>query len=128
MGEFADYANEDQMQSLEELLEYESGNVTDAEAFECGIIDENGELPEITVWGVHDVHSLKNELDRCELALLRIERARSPEQFWVSNGKLYRPHEMTTQHLKNAVAYSERNGFTGGIVSQMRDELERRSK
>lgn len=117
MGEFADYANEDQAQSLEDLLEYESGQMTDTEAFERGIID-----------GVHDVHSLRAELDRCELAFLRLERARNPEQFWVSGGKLYRPNEMTTQHLKNAVGYSERNGFTGGIVSQMRDELERRTK
>jgi hypothetical protein len=128
MGEFADYANDDQMQSLEELLEYESGNMSDAEAFERGIVGENGELPEITVWGVHDVHSLEAELDRCELALLRLERARKAKQFWVSNGKLYLPHEMTTQHLKNALAYSERNGFKGVIVSQIRDELGRREK
>jgi hypothetical protein len=126
MGEHADASNDEQAQSLEELLEYESGGMSDIEAIEQGILDEDGSIPTNgTTWGVHDVESLVAELDKCDAALLASERrlARQRKQAWVSNGKAYKPSEMTTPHLENAIAYAERKGIKGPIVRALEIEL-----
>jgi hypothetical protein len=129
MGEFADYANDQQMQSLEDLMTYEAGHMSDEAARDCGVIDEDGTLPNITTWGVHDANSLLAELDRCELLLASSTRPRLPvkkERVWVSGGKVCVPSEMTTLHLKNAIAYAERNGMNCEAVEALRAELQRR--
>jgi hypothetical protein len=129
MGEFADYANDEQMQSLEELMLYESGGISKHEAMERGILDEDGSIPtHVTIWGVHDVDSLEAELDKCDSILLAIERrSRKPEQVWVSGGKVYSPSEMTVSHLTNAIAFAKRKRMTGPAVDAMKRELKRRA-
>lgn len=131
MGEFADYANDDQMQSLEELMLYESGGISNEEAIERGILDEDGSIPtHVTTWGVHDVASLKAELDKCSSILFGIgrrSREPEPEQVWVSGGKVCRPSEMTTAHLTNAIAFAKRKRMTGPAVDAMKRELKRRT-
>jgi hypothetical protein len=129
MGEFADYANDEQMQSLEELMLYESGGISKHEAMERGILDEDGSIPtHVTTWGVHDVNSLEAELDKCDAALLAIERrSRKKEQVWVSGGQVYSPSKMTTAHLTNAIAFAKRKRMSGPAVDAMKRELERRA-
>ena len=129
MGEFADYANDEQVQSLEELMLYESGSISKHEAMERGILDEDGAIPtHVTTWGVHDVDSLEAELDKCDSILLAIERrSRKPEQVWVSGGKVYSPSEMTVAHLTNAIAFAKRKRMTGPAVDAMKRELKRRT-
>jgi len=130
MGEFADDANEEQSQSLEDLLAYESGQLSLEEAMERGIVDEHGAIPtQITTWGVHDVHTLLNELNRCELIIRGYEhRQQSPQKpVWVSNGKVCDIKKMTTQHLKNAIAFAKRKGMTNCAVEALKAELLTRS-
>jgi hypothetical protein len=133
MGEFADYANDEQVQSLEDLMSYECGSISDQEAMERGILDEDGSIPtHITTWGVHDVASLEAEIYKCDSILLGVERrqrrqeSRKREQVWVSGGKVCKPSEMTTKHLENAVAYAERKNMKGPAVTALHDELKRR--
>lgn len=45
---------------------------------------------------------------------------------WFSKGlKLY-PHEMSTDHLRNAIAFAERNNIQGDIVKHMKSEFAHR--
>ena len=44
MGEMADFANEFQEATMEQLFQYQSGEMTLEEAYEAGIIDELGGL------------------------------------------------------------------------------------
>lgn len=129
MGEFADYANDDQMKSLEDLMLYESGGISKHEAIERGILDEDGSIPtHVTTWDVHDVDSLEAELDKCDSILLAIERrSRKPEQVWVSGGKVYSPARMTVAHLTNAIAFARRKRMTGPAVDAMKRELKLRN-
>lgn len=129
MPEFADYANDEQAQSLEDLLAYESGQISFEEAIDRGVVDETtGELPNITTWGVHDIHSLVHELDKCDLyfAPNRQPRKIEPEHYWRSGNKLYRPKEMTTAHLRNAINYAKKEGIDGPIVAMMQNEFKKR--
>jgi hypothetical protein len=66
MGEMADFYNEYQAQSMEDLMAYESGQMSFYEAMQRGVI-VNGELPSITTWGVHDVNSLEELSKECDL-------------------------------------------------------------
>jgi hypothetical protein len=129
MGEFADYTNDEQTQSLEELMEYESGSISKHEAMERGILDEDGSIPtNITTWGVYDAHSLISEIDKCNLALLRSERRKEEKQVWISNGKICSPSEMTDSHLKNAIGFANRKQMEGPAVEALKAELEQRKK
>jgi hypothetical protein len=129
MGEFADYANDEQVQSLEDLLDYESGNLSKHEAMESGVLDEDGSIPtKITTWGVHDVNSLLNELAVCESTLMLLDYKpkrvnRKTEQVWVSGGSRYKPSEMTTLHLKNAINYAKRMKMISPVVDALKAEL-----
>lgn len=125
----SDYANDEQIQSLEDLLDYETGSISQQEAMERGVLDEDGSMPtHVTTWGVHDVNSLEAELDKCDSILLAIERrSRKPEQVWVSGGKVYSPSEMTVAHLTNAIAFAKRKRMTGPAVNAMKRELKRRT-
>lgn len=40
MGEFADYANENLCSSMEDLLDYQMGNLSELEAIDRGILNE----------------------------------------------------------------------------------------
>jgi hypothetical protein len=133
MGQHADDYNDLQIQSIEDSLSYQMGQMTEQEAYEKGVLNEFGELPTGSpVWGVHDANSLANELElidgmfaKVELRRLRKERS---EQVWCSGGKIFRPKDMTTLHLINAIKYAERNGEGDEpVVEQMREELELRS-
>jgi hypothetical protein len=136
MGEFANYFNDEQAQSLEELCEYESGQISDAEAIERGILDEDGSLPNDapTTWGVHDVASLEVEMLKCETALNKVLNKKKPilvktgvkESYWRSGDKLYKPSEMSTKHLENAIKFAKRNNDNHPIVKEMIAELEGR--
>lgn len=130
MGEFADYANDEQIQLLEDFLDYETGSISEQEAMERGILDEDGSIPtHVTTWGVHDIDSLVAELNTCDAALLGVKcRSRKPEQVWVSGGKIYKPSEMTVAHLTNAIAFAKRNRMTGPSVDAMKRELEKLKK
>ena len=132
MGEFANLANDDQAQSLEHLLAYETGQMSHEEAMDLGVIDEYGAIPtNITTWGCHDVHSLSGELDKCELAIRRATESPTPSkppiQVWVSGGKVCNPFEMTDAHLRNAVKFANRNGIYGPAVDALELEIARRN-
>lgn len=133
MGQHADDYNDLQIQSIEDSLSYQMGQMTTEEAYENGVLNEFGELPNGSpVWGVHDAHSLANELELLEGTLAKIQvnrlRKEKSEQVWVSGGKIFRPKDMTTLHLSNAIKYAERNGEGDQpVVEQMRKELETRN-
>ena len=129
MGEFANYANDEQAQSLEDLLAYESGHISFDEAIERGVLDEDGSYStKITTWGVHDVHSLQNEIYKCELVLRRLQSPSvEKQQVWVSNGKVCKPSDMTTKHLENAIKYAERKGMCGPAIEALKKELKKRT-
>lgn len=130
MSDMADFVNNEQAESLERLLDYQLGNMTEMEAIDCGLLGERGYLPADApnLVGVEDCESLLTELDRCELTMLRLEarRSRPTLQRWRSGNKLYSPHEMTTAHLRNAIAYAERNGMDEPLIDAMKSELEGR--
>lgn len=126
MGEFADYANDEQIQSLEDLMDYECGSLSEQEAMDRGILDEDGTCPNVTVWGVHDAQSLEDELNKCELEFIK-NKPLAPltrKQFWFSNGKLVHPKNMTTEHLKNAIKFAEKRKMTGPAVEEIKKEYE----
>ncbi len=130
MGDMADYYNEYQADSMEEMLDYETGRYSENEAIERGILDEDGSMPNIDpIWGVHDAESLKHELDKCELELRRANVPKPKKKyFWLSsNGALFDPVKMSTQHLKNAIRQAERMRVNHPVVSQMREILKGRS-
>lgn len=132
MGEYADHVNDEQANSLEELMSYESGEIDFTEAMKRGILNkEDGSIPtQVTTWGVHDVHTLLQQLMECELVLETISNRQSTnnlQQVWVSSGKICEVSKMTTQHLKNAIRYAERNNMTGNAVNSLINELSNRS-
>lgn len=129
MGQHARDYNDLQADGLEDLLDYETGNLSLSEAFERGVVDEYGAVfGSVSTWGVHDVESLVGELDRCELAIASFGGPANTRPRWVSNGVAMEPHEMSTSHLRNAIRYAEGSGITSGIVASMRSELNRRKE
>lgn len=82
MGEMADYYNDYQAQTLEDLLNYQSGTMGVEEAIDCGVLDEFGSLDvnaPILV-GVEDINSLIVRLNECDLAITKYINNKLREQ------------------------------------------------
>lgn len=134
------------------IVDFDDGTISDQEAEERGILDYDGTSQEgFFQRGVQTVEDMHTELAFLDGALSGskhcIEKLglgalvnntinpkrgvgsyKDRKEVWVSQGKIMLPEEMTDLHLKNAIAYSERNGIKSQIVDDMRDELAKRGQ
>jgi len=132
---------------LEEVFDYEylherhaSGDISDHEAYELGLIDEFGCVPKEVMHHynqVDDIHSLNIKLQQASLELeiyllkqeLKQRKAQTTVQVWVDKqGKKYLPSQMTTAHLINAIRFAERSKdfCNQPLIQTMKQELEKR--
>ena len=137
MGQHADDAINDCIDRIGRLYDYASGRITHLEAYDEGLIDENGFMADQDVAmlpGVEDVISLSNDFEitslQLENSLLKMNHPkRKVIHCWQSgNGKIYLPQDMTTAHLRNAIAYAKKHGSgSKPIVGLMKKELANRT-
>ena len=130
MGQHADDAINEALDLEVRHSMYAAGQISHHDAYEEGLVDELGCTPPEVMHlynQVDDQFSLETKL---QIASLQLENALNKRlsnpktvSVWASNGKIYLPHQMTTSHLKNSIAYAERNGLEHQIVKDMKQEL-----
>ncbi len=134
MGQHADDAINEALDAEVRYSMHAAGELSDREAYEEGLIDEHGCVPNEVMHlynQVDDQFSLEHKLEVASLELqLALQRKESKPkiQVWYSEDKTYLPHQMTTTHLTNAIKYAEREGIKEPIVDDMKYELEQRKQ